>query len=198
MSRNRTGFTLIELLVVVAIIAILAAVLFPVFARARTSAKVARVHVELRQVGDAIQMYCDDWNSKPPLASESCQYVVINDYYELPPPLYCYIGARRFYDPFNPGRTYKYIAPGLGYINSSIAKITLYVPADYPNSEQGCVPYKSQKDSPLKWVVWSVGPSGGCDLFTFHQNQMPVPKRCWYPTNEDGIIARLSDGRKSP
>jgi prepilin-type N-terminal cleavage/methylation domain-containing protein len=196
--RNKIGFSLVELLVVIAIIAITASILLPVFMRTKIQGKVARVHVELKQIGNAVQMYCDDWNNSPPYASESCQYVDINNYYELPQPLYRYIAAKRFYDPFNPGRTYKYIAPGLGYINGSIGKITLYIPEDYPTSNKDCVPYRSQKDSPIKWVVWSVGPSGVCDLFTFHQNMMPVRKHCWYPYNENGIIVRLSDGRKSP
>lgn len=198
MEKNRSGFSLIELLVVVAIIAIIAAILFPVLGRAKVQAKVARVHVELKQIGDAVQMYCDDWNGRPPLASESCQYVDVPNYYELPPPLYKYLSTKRFYDPFNPGRTYKYLAPGLGYKNNSIGKITLYVPADYPASERECKPYSSQKDSPIKWVVWSVGPSGGCMLSEFLNEYMPVPKQCWYPRNENGIIVRLSDGRQSP
>ncbi len=201
MSKSRkdnTGFSLIELLVVIAVIAIVAGILFPVMARARTRAKVARVHVELREIGDAIQMYCDDWNGSPPYASESCQQVTINDYYELPPTLSKYLKTKKLYDPFNPCRAYKYLAPGLGYVNNSISKITMYIPADYPQSEKDPIPYRSQKDSPIKWAVWSVGPSGGCDLFTFHQNMLPVRKQCWYPNDENGVIVRLSDGRKSP
>lgn len=198
MPKHRSGFSLIELLVVIAIIAIIAAILFPVLGRAKVRAKVARAHVEMRQVGNAIQMYCDDNSGKPPLASESCQFVNVRDYYELPRPLYKYLSTGKFYDPFNPGRTYKYIAPGLGYINGSIGKITLYIPADYPISEKDCVPYRSQNSSPIKWAVWSVGPSGGCDVFSFHQNLMPVRKQCWYPRDDNGIIVRLSDGRKSP
>ena len=38
-SKKQHGFTLIELRVVIAIIAILAAILFPVFARAREAAR---------------------------------------------------------------------------------------------------------------------------------------------------------------
>jgi prepilin-type N-terminal cleavage/methylation domain-containing protein len=197
-ARGRSAFSLIELLVVIAIIAIITAILFPAVTRARVQGEVARVQVELKQVGNAVQMYCDDNNGKPPLASESCQYVSIDDYFELPKPLYKYISTQRFYDPFNPSRTYKYIAPGMGYVNSKPGKITLYVPADYPTSNQQCVPYQSQASSPVKWAVWSVGPSGGCSYTEFFQNMMPVPKQCWYPHNEKGIIVRLSDGRTSP
>ena len=46
----RRGFTLIELLVVVAIIGILAAMLFPVFARARESARKASCMSNLKQI----------------------------------------------------------------------------------------------------------------------------------------------------
>jgi prepilin-type N-terminal cleavage/methylation domain-containing protein len=57
--RTRPGFTLIELLVVVAIIAILAAMLFPVFARAREKARTATCISNARQVGMAMLMYED-------------------------------------------------------------------------------------------------------------------------------------------
>jgi prepilin-type N-terminal cleavage/methylation domain-containing protein/prepilin-type processing-associated H-X9-DG protein len=56
----RAGFTLVELLVVIAIIAILASILFPVFARARAEGKRATCLSNLRQIGDAAQMYADD------------------------------------------------------------------------------------------------------------------------------------------
>ena len=62
------GFTLIELLIVIAIIAILAALLFPVFARAREQARKVRCGSNLRQVGLALQMYTSDWDGLLPLA----------------------------------------------------------------------------------------------------------------------------------
>ena len=58
----RRGFTLIELLVVIAIIAILAAILFPVFARAREKARQAACQSNLRQIGLALKMYCQDYD----------------------------------------------------------------------------------------------------------------------------------------
>ncbi len=56
-GRKQRGFTLIELLVVVAIIAILASILFPVFARARERARASQCMSNLRQIGLALQMY---------------------------------------------------------------------------------------------------------------------------------------------
>lgn len=60
------AFTLIELLVVVAIIAILAAILFPVFARARENARRASCQSNLKQVGLAMVQYAQDYDERMP------------------------------------------------------------------------------------------------------------------------------------
>lgn len=54
------GFTLIELLIVITIIAILAAILFPVFAAAKGAAKRTVSASNLHQIGLAWLMYADD------------------------------------------------------------------------------------------------------------------------------------------
>jgi prepilin-type N-terminal cleavage/methylation domain-containing protein/prepilin-type processing-associated H-X9-DG protein len=59
-SRRRQGFTLIEMLVVIGIIAVLAAILFPVFSAARKSARRAACVSNLRQLVQAQKMYSDD------------------------------------------------------------------------------------------------------------------------------------------
>lgn len=65
-SSPRRAFTLIELLVVVAIIGILAAILFPVFARAREQARKASCSSNLKQIGLALLQYRQDYDEKFP------------------------------------------------------------------------------------------------------------------------------------
>ncbi len=62
----RRGFTLIELLVVIAIIAILGALLFPVFASAREKARQIACASNQRQLGMAITQYVQDHDEMLP------------------------------------------------------------------------------------------------------------------------------------
>lgn len=58
---KRRGFTYIELVTVWAIIAILAAILFPVFARARARAQQCNCLRNLSSIGVALRVYAQDW-----------------------------------------------------------------------------------------------------------------------------------------
>jgi len=64
---RKRAFTLIELLVVVAIISILAAILFPVFARARENARRASCMSNVKQMGLGMMMYVQDYDGTYPL-----------------------------------------------------------------------------------------------------------------------------------
>ncbi len=66
--RAKRGFTLIELLIVIAIIAILAAILFPVFNNARKKAMETDCISNIRQLTTAMQMYAGDNDDAFPYA----------------------------------------------------------------------------------------------------------------------------------
>jgi prepilin-type N-terminal cleavage/methylation domain-containing protein/prepilin-type processing-associated H-X9-DG protein len=59
-DAGRKGFTLVELLTVIAIIALLAAMLFPVFSRARAKSQQTTCLSNLSQLGKAFGMYMQD------------------------------------------------------------------------------------------------------------------------------------------
>jgi prepilin-type N-terminal cleavage/methylation domain-containing protein/prepilin-type processing-associated H-X9-DG protein len=65
-KTNVKGFTLIELLVVVAIISLLAAILFPVFSRARENARRASCMSNMKQMGLGFAMYTQDYDEHMP------------------------------------------------------------------------------------------------------------------------------------
>ncbi|MCW5943399.1 MAG: type II secretion system protein [Fimbriimonadaceae bacterium] len=65
----RRAFTLIELLVVVAIVAILAAILFPVLAQVKGAAKKTACLLNGRQIGIAFLMYAADNDDHLPFGS---------------------------------------------------------------------------------------------------------------------------------
>jgi prepilin-type N-terminal cleavage/methylation domain-containing protein/prepilin-type processing-associated H-X9-DG protein len=64
--RSERGFTLVELLVVVSLIAILAALLFPVFSQAREKAWQTSCSSNLKQISVAVLMYAQDYDEMLP------------------------------------------------------------------------------------------------------------------------------------
>lgn len=63
---RKRGFTLIELTVVISIIAILASILFPLFARARETARRSTCASNLQQIGGALNMYAQNYDGRYP------------------------------------------------------------------------------------------------------------------------------------
>ncbi len=91
---RRVGFTLIELLVVISIIALLAAILFPVFGRARENARRSSCASNMKQLGLGIIQYTQDYDEKYPMRSNSAgtlswrtyiySYIKNSDVYRCP------------------------------------------------------------------------------------------------------------------
>ena len=66
-ARSKTnGFTVIEVLVVIAIIGLLAGLLFPVFFSARQSVRRSQCACNLKQLAVAFDMYANDWDGYYP------------------------------------------------------------------------------------------------------------------------------------
>ncbi|MGQ9731551.1 MAG: type II secretion system protein [Candidatus Zipacnadales bacterium] len=83
-SVTRQGFTLIELLVVLAIIAILASLIFPVFFQARAKARSTQCVSNLRQLGQALEMYASDWDELYPFAKDISDQEVLAQWDAFP------------------------------------------------------------------------------------------------------------------
>jgi len=66
MRTRGGGFTLAELLASLSVISVLAAILFPVFAKAREKARQFQCSSNLQQIGTALALYAHDYNGHLP------------------------------------------------------------------------------------------------------------------------------------
>jgi prepilin-type N-terminal cleavage/methylation domain-containing protein len=202
-SRHPPGFTLLELLVVMAIIAVLAGLLLPALARAKEKAKVTQVLAELYNIGLALDMYSTDYAGKVPPVRVNCNSDLASDWCELPVELaqehylpHSNQGGREadLEDVFNPDHTYKYAAPGPELLNGGPAgNYSLWVPTNAPRDMAGGGRYFTDpKISPVKWVVWSLGPQPNSQKTLMTHS--PLIGDSWYRrTGDGGVIVRYAD-----
>lgn len=110
--QGKKGFTLIELLVAISIISLLAAILFPVFGRARENARRTTCQSNLRQLGMGILQYVQDNDERFPLGPCTVPNVVGKTAYqsmEWAGSIYPYVKSQQVYkcpsDPNRPNAT---------------------------------------------------------------------------------------------
>jgi prepilin-type N-terminal cleavage/methylation domain-containing protein len=201
--RPIAAFTLVELLVVVAIIGILAALMLPALARSKEKANVTRVHAELYGIGIALDMYAADNAGRVPPVRVNCNTDLASHWCELPVELADghYLGRgdqagceANLQDVFNPDHTYKYDAPGPMLINgTSPGTRQMWVPTNAPlDMSSGGKYFTDPKISPVKWVIWSLGPQPTSQKTMMTHS--PMTSDSWYrQTGEGGVIVRYAD-----
>lgn len=203
-SRTVPAFTLIEALVAVAIVALLVAILIPSLSRARLRSRVVAVHSDLRQITLALDAYALEHKDALPATRQSCGTNIL---YQLPVEL-----ANRRYlprspdqlkrafmeDPFYPGQSYRYRAPGPVWQNGVLMdfpdvswrpRSQIWVPDDVPycRSENGryYADRTGEPKSPVAYAVWSMGPNLDSAPFprwpdgTIDEARFPLPRRFW-------------------
>ncbi len=110
-------------------------------------------------------------------------------------------------DVFNPGHTYKYMAPGWGYHNGVSVPKSLWVPDAFPLDDPDADPQtlpgrvydnvsrpaesgSKPKPCPVTWVVWSLGPR--YDPRAGSPARAPIPRSSWYRgAGTSGVIPRI-------
>ncbi|MCX8090932.1 MAG: type II secretion system GspH family protein [Verrucomicrobiae bacterium] len=205
-GRRRVGpspaFTLVELLVVLAIVGLLAGLMLPALARAKEKTRVAKVHVELYGIGLALQMYADDHEGRLPPVRVNCNSDLSEHWCQLPVELaeerYLPRSSRagceaNMEDPFDPGHTYKYAAPGPQLLNGEPAgDYALWVPTNFPGLDGSFGRYHTDpKTSPVRWVLWSLGPRPRSKKS--QSAHAPMSRDTWYRhTGDSGVIVRYA------
>lgn len=203
LHRPQTAFTLIELLVVIAIIGILAGLLLPAISRAKEKGKVAKVQAELYGIGLALHMYADDHQGRLPPVRVNCNSDFRDHWLQMPVELAAqgYLpkgtepGREAFMeDPFDPGHTYKYAAPGPQLLNDEpVGNYALWVPTNFPDCESDLGKrYSNPAESPVRWVIWSLGPKPQSNKS--QGVHAPMSAFTWYRrAGDEGVIARFAD-----
>lgn len=165
-ESKRSGFTLIEMLVVIGIIAVIAAVLFPVFARAREKARASACLSNYHQIGLAIQQYASDSDGNTPpdggsfggLITDSFPYTHSTAIFTCPDD----------YDRVKEGRAGTYrmasLYQGLPF---SCGWQDPYNPAITAQPSQTTLAYEAEQDIGQSTIVTTYRHSGGTQILFF-------------------------------
>jgi prepilin-type N-terminal cleavage/methylation domain-containing protein/prepilin-type processing-associated H-X9-DG protein len=161
---KKAAFTLIELLAVIAILGILIAIILPVIGRVREGARRAQCANNLRQIGLALYMYCDEHDDVIPGYPAEHWYVALVPYLDiertLSPQEILFSEVYRCPTPitiiFNPGedeyvfvRNTKYAGFNINFLLSSIRLSKVVNP-----SKTICM-FDVFANGAGKWTEWS-------------------------------------------
>lgn len=165
--RQRRGFALMELLTVLALMAVLAGLLFPALSAARERARQATCTSNLRQIGLAARMYMDDYGDRP----HWFQGLVETGYLRSPAVLLC---------PDDPIR-------GFGSLWANMFRPPQVAPETAPRS------YYSAFEA--DWSDWEwrellrAGGASGIAACPLHGDRRSVDT--WGPLRYEGLVLRL-------
>lgn len=165
---RRNGFTIVEVLVVIAIIAVLAGILFPIFAKAKENGLRASALQQSKQLGTAVLIYIEGVDGKLPMSTNYAQPESSPERLWTNAILPFVKTESLFIAPGSDGKFAKTWADRgeatIGF-NSSTAYDPTKGCADNVADQQGCIGFRSvvsfdKQDDPTKSALFATTPGG--------------------------------------